>query len=84
MFQKGLKNKGKDCWKHCCGRQGRCLNYCGTGLCCRYGYKDISSGCDGLMGLETKGHVCWGNPNYKLRNAIHEHRGKNQMVDNFT
>ena len=53
----GLKNEGKDCWKACGERAGAC-SWCGSGLCCRIGYNDKASDCDGTIGIPGKGHVC--------------------------
>jgi len=53
----GLSHAGEDCWGGCSGKQGLC-SWCGTGLCCRYGWSDTSNGCDGTVGIEGKGHVC--------------------------
>jgi len=52
----GVLNEGKDCWGGCRGRQGRCQQYCGDGYCCRYGW--AGQGCNGLLGIQGKGHVC--------------------------
>ena len=52
----GLNNSGKDCWTNCQDQQGPC-SWCGTGLCCRYGWPDQSNGCAGL-GINGLGHVC--------------------------
>ena len=57
----GVKNEGQDCWGGCKQRQGRCQQFCGDGLCCRYGWGDTSGGCDGTVGIPGKGHVCAGN-----------------------
>jgi len=51
----GLQNAGKDCWEGCRTKQGQC-SWCGTGSCCRMGWK--GNGCDGTMGILGKGHVC--------------------------
>merc|ERR1719412_2625539 len=42
----GLKNGGKNCWDHCGHRSGMC-KWCGTGACCRNGWKGQggNSGC---------------------------------------
>merc|ERR1712110_1314605 len=52
----GVLNEGKDCWGGCHQRQGRCQQYCGDGYCCRYGW--TGGGCNGLLGIQGKGHVC--------------------------
>jgi len=51
----GLKNAGKDCWGPCNYKQGTCA-YCGTGVCCRKGWRDKTNGCDGSIG--GNGHRC--------------------------
>ena len=54
----GLLNKGEDCWNHCSG-QGPC-SWCGSGgYCCtqKFGWTDVSNGCDGTFGGQTK-HEC--------------------------
>jgi hypothetical protein len=53
----GLKNAGEDCWDACDKNQGPC-SWCGTGICCRYGWRDTSNGCDGTVGIQGKRHVC--------------------------
>ena len=50
-------NEGLDCWGGCNAKQGPC-DWCGSGLCCRYGWDDKSNGCDGKIGVQGKGHVC--------------------------
>ena len=52
----GVLNPGKHCWDECNFKQGSCY-FCGTGLCCRKGYHDLSNGCDGSIGDE-KHHIC--------------------------
>jgi len=55
----GLLNKGEDCWSHCSRKQGPCA-WCGSGgYCCtrKFGWTDISNGCDGTFGGQTK-HEC--------------------------
>jgi hypothetical protein len=57
-----LKNKGRNCWGPCKGKQGPCT-WCGAGgLCCRYGFRKKSGGCDGKIGQKGKGHVCAAKP----------------------
>jgi hypothetical protein len=55
------KNFRKDCWDKCGGKkgQGKTCTFCGTGLCCRWGWK--KNGCNGKMGLR-KSHTCVPNP----------------------
>ena len=51
-----LLNAGVDCWNQCSKKQGPC-NFCGTGLCCRYGW--TGNGCEGSHGIpDVPGHVC--------------------------
>ena len=52
-----MKNEGVDCWDSCNGQQGPC-DWCGAGVCCRYGWDDKSNGCDGSIGYPGMGHVC--------------------------
>ena len=64
IFQDGVENKGTDCWAQCWGIQGPCPQFCGKGLCCKYGWEDTSGGCDGSIGVPGRGHVCSADPNY--------------------
>jgi hypothetical protein len=57
----GVKNYGKGCWWGCGRKQGPC-NWCGTGSCCRFGWRDKRNGCDGTLGIPRMGHVCTANP----------------------
>jgi hypothetical protein len=53
-----VEHLGQDCWGGCKAKQGKC-DWCGTGgICCRSGWKDKSNGCDGILGMKGKGHVC--------------------------
>jgi len=55
----GLLNKGEDCWYHCSSKQGPC-SWCGSGgYCCtrKSGWTDVSNGCDGTFGGQTR-HEC--------------------------
>lgn len=61
----GVKNYGKGCWWGCRRKQGPC-NWCGTGSCCRFGWRDKRNGCDGTLGIRHKGHVCTANPSMNL------------------
>ena len=56
VAKSALLNAGMDCWDRCQSKQGPC-SFCGTGMCCRKGWKDTSNGCDGTLGGEGK-HVC--------------------------
>eukprot|EP00808_Paulinella_micropora_P020117 g52821.t1 len=51
----GLMNAGLACLE-ACGQSGRCA-FCGTGLCCRKGYKGGEKGCRAEDGSQTQ-HVC--------------------------
>ena len=54
----GIQHEGEDCWAGCNSAQGPC-SWCGDGYCCRYGWDDISNGCDGTIGVEgLEQHVC--------------------------
>jgi len=58
----GLLHEGEVCLERCGDnqgtyRQGRCA-WCGTGLCCKKGWSDVSNGCDGTLGIDGLGHVC--------------------------
>ena len=55
-ISQGVQNVGRGCWKRCASRQGPCA-FCGTGLCCREGWHDTTSGCDG-SDLNNKEHTC--------------------------
>ena len=77
----GLENKGKDCWVQCLGQQGPCPQFCGTGMCCRYGYEDTSGGCDGSIGLMGMGHICWADPNYKEEDTGNDSYFQNHYFD---
>ena len=54
---RGVLNEGVDCWSGCNAKQGPC-DWCGAGMCCRYGWDDKSNGCDGKIGVPGQGHVC--------------------------
>jgi len=51
----GLQNAGQNCWGSCGNQQGPCA-FCGTGLCCRFGWHDHSNGCDGTIGVQGQPH----------------------------
>ena len=51
----GLKNAGQERWSSCGKKQGPCA-FCGTGLCCRFGWHDHSNGCDGTIGVQGQPH----------------------------
>jgi len=53
---KGVKHYGRDCWRGCDREQGQCA-WCGTGLCCRFGWRP-GEGCKRTDGIRGKGHVC--------------------------
>jgi len=53
-----VEHYGEDCWSGCSATQGKC-DWCGSGgICCRKGWDDHSNGCDGILGMAGKGHVC--------------------------
>ena len=53
----GVENTGLDCWSKCGSKQGPC-DWCGeVGTCCKKGYHDTSSGCDGTIGGRNR-HEC--------------------------
>jgi hypothetical protein len=54
---RGVLNEGVDCWSGCNAKQGPC-DWCGAGMCCRYGWDDKSNGCDGKIGVPGRSHVC--------------------------
>jgi len=60
----GVRHYGKDCWKGCRHKQGKC-GWCGSGMCCRLGWKNHSGGCNGKMGIRGRGHVCIHSPKPK-------------------
>merc|ERR550537_554083 len=47
----GLQHAGQECWYRCRRAQGPC-SYCGTGMCCRYGWDDTANGCNGTIGVK--------------------------------
>ena len=50
-----LKNEGKNCWPHCCKKDGPC-QWCGSeGMCCKIGVN--KNGCNGIIGGERE-HRC--------------------------
>jgi len=49
-----LHNEGKECWNNCNKITGRC-NWCGSGSCCRIGYK--GDGCSASTGCPNN-HCC--------------------------
>ena len=53
-----LLHKGENCWDHCEGQGGMCA-WCGSGLCCREGYRpDLRKGlCLKLQGCQHY-HCC--------------------------
>merc|ERR1711934_295405 len=53
---KGVKHYGQDCWRGCKGKQGAC-NWCGSGVCCRYGWRWSGNGCSKKDGIRGRGHV---------------------------
>ena len=56
-FPEFVSHLGEDCWASC-GQQGACA-WCGSGMCCNYGYADHSNGCDGTIGTPgLDAHVC--------------------------
>merc|ERR1712137_1303625 len=58
-LNKPLAHAGKDCWRGCRRKQGKC-RWCGTeGMCCRVGWR--GNGCNGKLGIRGKGHVCVAN-----------------------
>ena len=58
----GVVKEGEDCLGGCSGRQGHC-EWCGSGMCCRKGWHDTSTGCDGSLGDDGK-HVCVPAPSF--------------------
>jgi hypothetical protein len=52
---RGLVNGGKPCWSNCGDRSGTC-SFCGTGKCCRKGFKPSGNCKDDEGGDEN--HVC--------------------------
>eukprot|EP01052_Picozoa_sp_SAG31_P005632 SAG31_NODE_250_length_19098_cov_4.337123_2_plen_1162_part_00 len=52
-----IVHEGEDCWDECNNQQGPC-GWCGSGICCRFGWHDTSGGCDGTIGFDGLGHVC--------------------------
>jgi len=59
LYGGSVKNLGsQECFQKCGRKQGKC-DWCGSGgYCCRKGHHDKSGGCDGIMGIAGKGHVC--------------------------
>merc|ERR1712159_922668 len=43
---------------------GKC-GWCGSGMCCRLGWRVHSRGCNGKMGIRGRGHVCIASPKPK-------------------
>jgi len=53
-----VNHLGEECWQSCNERQGPCPSFCGSGLCCRAGWRDARDGCLGLGVSDIKKHVC--------------------------
>eukprot|EP01079_Euglenida_sp_SAG-EU17-18_P005585 gene5585-1000_t len=51
----GMKNANADCWSHCGSLSGSC-GFCGTGKCCRAGWKGGEHEC--LVGEGGAAHTC--------------------------
>ena len=59
----GVKNIGKGCWGQCGRKSGKC-SFCGTGKCCRKGWRGGENGC--AVGEGGWNHACVGNQTWKV------------------
>ena len=66
----GVINENLNCWNKCNFKQGPC-KWCGSGMCCRYGWTDFSNGCSGNIGKPgIYHHICNKNPYRKLKKLV--------------